>query len=268
MKFKLSDFLQLDTKSLFSINGGSDCSGSSSSYASSESSSGGSESSGDGSSGGGGSSVTTIYSSHSNSNAASSAGGSCSSFLKNSDGTYKTDFTSTATTKNPVTQPSNSENTSPSVGGLCSGSGGGTKESATVKIEGAINEIGTEVEGAYVVGEYQCDEYVADVLERAGYDPGEYYVDNPGKKTVNNHIEEYISIYENGKTGIQKPQNCDTGVYVVFMQDKDNVKESHAAIMVVNSNGSAYMADNSSKNNEMTNLDGSPLLDSNGTVNI
>ena len=125
MKFKLSDFLQLDTKSLFAVNGGSDCSGSSSSYVSFESSSGGNESSGDGGYGGGGSSVTTIYSSHSNSNAASSAGGSCSSFLKNSDGTYKTDFTSTATTKNPVTQPSNPENTSPSVGGLCSGSGGG-----------------------------------------------------------------------------------------------------------------------------------------------
>ena len=278
MKFKLSDFLQLDTKSLFAVNGGSDCSGSSSSYVSFESSSGGNESSGDGGYGGGGSSVTTIYSSHSNSNAASSAGGSCSSFLKNSDGTYKTDFTSTATTKNPVTQPSNPENTSPSVGGLCSGSGGGTKESKensisleasdisdTKVLEDSVNEnlvisrndiildikesIDNNIGKKYNENGngYKCDNCVEQVIDDAGYDSSKYLSAGDSSNTVKEHIDALTNSVDEYTTSVPTKN----GVYVVFMGDgtfsNGNHADEHCALYVVE-NGCGKVWDNSSGN--------------------
>ena len=97
MKFNLKDFLELDTKSLLAVNGGTDCSGSSSPSSPSNSDGGGSggpgssttSSSGSGSGGGycsGASDGTTIYTNPyydtkgpDNSTTYSKAGGNCSS---------------------------------------------------------------------------------------------------------------------------------------------------------------------------------------------
>ena len=54
------------------------------------------------------------------------------------------------------------------------------------------------------------------------------------------------------------------GSYVVFMSDNEGVKESHAAILVMDSTGNAYMQDNSSHNKVIKDEKGAYVLDSNG----
>ena len=48
------------------------------------------------------------------------------------------------------------------------------------------------------------------------------------------------------------------------MADEQGIKASHAAILVVDSNGNAYMQDNSSTNNVRKDKEGNYILDENG----
>ena len=158
------------------------------------------------------------------------------------------------TPSNPSSPTNNPSNSTPSLGNntpVNSGNGQTTtngnasndsKMSATDKIENAIETIGKKD----YTSDYRCDEYVEDVIKKAGYDPKDYFVDDPSGKNINEHISELKASGNNYTTDVSKVTE---GTYVVFMADKDGVKESHAAILVVDSNGNAYMQDNSSKNN-------------------
>ena len=118
-----------------------------------------------------------------------------------------------------------------------------TELTATDKIEKAIIDVGDK---KYVDG-YRCDEYVEDILKNAGYDPKDYFVDNPSGKYVNDHISELKASKEKKYT--TDASKLTEGTYVVFMADEQGTKDSHASILVVDSNGNAYMQDNSSTNN-------------------
>ena len=136
---------------------------------------------------------------------------------------------------------SSSSGAGSSISSSSSCSGGGI--TATDRIEAAITRIG---EKKYVVGSYQCDEYVADVLSKSGYNPKDYYVDNPHGKNIDTHIKE---LTKSGKSYEKDASNLQKGTYVVFMHDIEGVKNSHAALLVVESESSAYIMDNSSHNN-------------------
>ena len=249
MKFNLNDFMQLDTKALLAVNGGTSCSTSSDSLCSYSysrawgSSSGGHGSSGCGSSGGGGCSGSS-YSG--NSSTSESGGGSCGG------------------TSPSLQNPSDEVR---SGGGNC---GGNTHSShgvqvpdypgfdrcpATTATEKIMQEIAGkgdftldttgERKGCYNTGSYQCDEYVEEMIKGAGYNPKDYYVDNPSGKKVDEHIAELKNSNKDYKTDSTK---LTEGAYVVFMSDKDKIVNSHSGLLFVNSDGSAYMYDNSSRN--------------------
>ena len=144
---------------------------------------------------------------------------------------------------NPPSKPTKS---SPSITSTSSGCGGTpvTKDAPTPpvqtttlssidKIEDAISKVGDK---EYVVGKYQCDEYVNEVIEKAGYKSKDFYVDNPSGKNVDQHISELTN---SGKSYSTNASSLDNGTYVVFMSDNDKSKASHASILVVE-NGSAY----------------------------
>ncbi len=101
-----------------------------------------------------------------------------------------------------------------------------------------------EMTGCYKKG-YQCDEYVAEILKNAGFDTKSYNVDDPSGKEVNDHINDLINSNKTFETDASK---LITGVYVVFMSDDQDVVDSHAALLFVNNDGSAFMYDNSSRN--------------------
>lgn len=102
-----------------------------------------------------------------------------------------------------------------------------------------------EMKKAYIKGVYQCDEYVEEMLTNAGYDAKKYYVDNPSGKTVDTHISELQKSEKKYETDCTK---LTEGVYVVFMADEQKKLDSHAALMFVNSDGSSFIYDNSSRN--------------------
>lgn len=149
MKFNLKDFLELDTKSLLAVNGGTDCSGSSSPSSPSDSGGGGS--------GGPGSSTTSSSSS-------SSGGGGCS----NSPSKPTTPPTS------PKSDGSNSSTSSG--GGGCSGTtstppttddtNGGSKDSSSDNIksqterknpDGTITKITSYDDGTTITKTYDAE---------------------------------------------------------------------------------------------------------------
>ena len=247
MKFNLNDFLQLDTKALLAVNGGTHCGGEtdSSGYASSSGSNsygarGGGGGSGGGSSGGG------------------SGGGGCSRF----------DLTPFINNTKKTSQTETSVSTS-SGGGSCGGLGnshsshgnqipdypGFDRSPATSATEKLMQEIvskgdficdnvGERTE-CYKKGSYQCDEYVEEMVRGAGYNPKDYYVDNPHGKNVDTHISE---LKNSGKSYETNASKLTEGAYVVFMSDNDKKVESHTGLFFVNGDGSAYMYDNSSHN--------------------
>jgi len=145
MKFKLKDFLELDTKSLFAVNGGSDCGGSSSPSGGSKKSSGASHSKGSGTY-----SVSGIGMLNNNSHASSSSstsGGSCSSSdIKSSyvrefdnaivteykDKSRKYEYEDGRVVYYPAVDPKRNPDTSTSTttkGGYCSGASDGKTKS-------------------------------------------------------------------------------------------------------------------------------------------
>ncbi len=119
-----------------------------------------------------------------------------------------------------------------------------TTPSSIDQVKKAIADIGHK---DYIKGKdgYMCDDYVFDVIKKAGYDASDYYVDNPSGKTVDTHISE---LTKPGNTYQTDASKLEVGAYVVFMSDKQKSIDSHAAILVVEEGGS-YMMDNSSRNN-------------------
>ena len=135
------------------------------------------------------------------------------------------------------------------------------KNSVTSKVESAIDKVGKK---NYVKGSYMCDDYVEDVIKNAGYNPKDYCVDNPSGKTVDQHIRDLTSSGKNNYS--TNASKLTEGTYVVFMSDNQKVKDSHASILVIDSNGNAYMQDNSSHNNATKwNSSGKPVEWAGGT---
>ena len=97
----------------------------------------------------------------------------------------------------------------------------------------------------YKPGSYQCDEYVEEIVRKAGFNPNDYFVDNPSGKYVTDHINELKKSNKAHETDATK---LTEGAYVVFMSDADNKVGAHASLLFVNSDGSAFMYDNSSHN--------------------
>lgn len=114
----------------------------------------------------------------------------------------------------------------------------------TAPLNGIENDSG-EKKGAYVKGSYECDDYVEEMVKNAGYKSKDYYIDNPNGKDVDTHIKE---LKDSGKSYETDSSKLTEGAYVVFMSDKDRVYDSHAGLLFVNSDGSAFMYDNSSHN--------------------
>ncbi|MCR4733395.1 MAG: hypothetical protein K5829_00090 [Treponema sp.] len=144
------------------------------------------------------------------------------------------------------------------------------EDEAVSKIKKAIDDFGDGSAGdgerkkAYKVGKFQCDDYVEKMLADAGYDPKDYYVDNPSKKTVDTHISELkASGSDNYSTDVS---NLGDGAYVVFMKDTDGSLDSHTSIMVVDADGGSYMYDNSSHNFPDRDKDGNIIRDKNQKI--
>ena len=110
-----------------------------------------------------------------------------------------------------------------------------------------------EKKGCYVKGSYQCDEYVEEMIRKAGFKPKDYSIDDPSGKTINDHIKDLQASKKNYETDASK---LTKGAYVVFMSDKEETLESHAALLFVEEGGGAFMYDNSSHNFKYKDSDG------------
>lgn len=102
-----------------------------------------------------------------------------------------------------------------------------------------------ELKECYKKGSYQCDEYVEEMVKNAGYKSKDYCIDNPNGKNVDTHIKD---LKDSGKSYETDSSKLTEGAYVVFMSDEQKVSRSHAGLLFVNSDGSAFMYDNSSHN--------------------
>lgn len=246
MKFNLNDFMQLDTKALLAVNGGSDCSG-----ITTGGSGGGNCSGGGGSSGGGSCSSSSGGNRSGNSGGASnSVGASCGSATivhGGPDGSPAYDKNG-----NPI---SYEEHYKASTGGNCA-----TidlkywhkeyEKNIQKKMEDSIND--NKDGKKYVKGDYMCDDWVQEVLTDAGIDYKDYFAGEAKDKTC----EDHIANLKNGNKEYFTKVPTDKGVYVVLMNDghkytkKDGttaVLGAHTGLLVISDNG-AYFADNSSGN--------------------
>ena len=284
MKFNLSDFLQLDTKGLLAVNGGYNCNGSSS-----ESNT--SDSSGNGGGNSNSNSTTTVYvptssftgymvTKHSKGNgfndsnvhgssSGSSGGGSCSTPSSSPDSS--SGKSNNPDGQGPSTTSSNpgknsgdkgKKDDTPQGGGTCPGKdiGKTSYEKILEQIIAKGDKTGIEDQfdpgekkGCYVKGSYQCDEYVEEMIRKAGFKPKDYSIDNPSGKTINDHIKDLQASKKNYETDASK---LTKGAYVVFMSDKEETLESHAALLFVEEGGGAFMYDNSSHNFKYKDSDG------------
>lgn len=244
MKFNLNDFIELDTKELLGVNGGGGCSGTSSLSSDKSNGNQGSQKTGGISSGSGDKPGRT---SDSSSTGGSSGGGGCSS-------------TSSLIGDKPASGKQDSQKTGSgkeiSGGGNCSSVSAGsgmmpatdkTKTSSKKMMEAITKKAkdAGEKKGAYVEGFYECDDYVGEMVKNAGYTAKDYYIDNPKGKDVDTHIKE---LKDSGKSYETDSSKLTEGAYVVFMSDEQKVSRSHAGLLFVNSDGSAFMYDNSSHN--------------------
>ena len=117
-----------------------------------------------------------------------------------------------------------------------------SEKTGAERIKEAIDAVG---EKKYIRGVYQCDQYVNEVVRTAGFDPSDYFLDDPTGKLVDEHIKD---LKDSKKIFSKTADWLLPGAYVVFMSDNEKEKDSHAALLMVE-NGSAYIQDNSSHNN-------------------
>jgi len=209
----------------------------------------------------------------------SSGGGSCSTSTSNNPNGQGPSTTSSnpggdnkiysgggTCTKTGGHSPVNPNPTNPddvtSGGGTCTGKDGGKTSSEKImeQIIAKGDKTGIEDQfdpgekkGCYVKGSYQCDEYVEEMIRKAGFKPKDYSIDDPSGKTINDHIKDLQASKKNYETDASK---LTKGVYVVFMADKEKTLESHAALLFVEEGGGAFMYDNSSHNFKYKDSDG------------
>lgn len=84
---------------------------------------------------------------------------------------------------------------------------------------------------------YQCDNYVEDILSSAGFKSKDYSIDDPNGKNVDNHIADLLA---SGNTYQTDASKLTDGVYVVFMSDDDEKERSHSGLLFVDENGGSF----------------------------
>lgn len=144
--------------------------------------------------------------------------------------------------------------------GTCAGGGAITPSSSsnntqTESIQQKIlNSINENKDKKYIIGTYQCDNWVQEVLTDAGYDYNNYFAGEAQSKTC----EEHIAALKEGTYTTSTP--TEAGVYVVLMNDGHKYTKSdgttgtlaaHTGILVIG-DGNPYFYDNSSGNNNKT----------------
>ena len=162
-------------------------------------------------------------------------------------------------------------------GGTCSGgssSGGSTGEPDSTSTSGGTTET-TQDKNALIqerlfraikkVGphsydiadetnpnEYRCDEYVADILERGGFNVYDYCVDDPVEKSVDDHYHDML----NKKLEMITDRNdLEQGAsYILVMRDQDGILDSHIGLYINGGENGYCYVDNSGSN--YGNLDG------------
>jgi len=124
------------------------------------------------------------------------------------------------------------------------------EKSIQERIKFALAKIGIKFYNASSGGDqYACDQYVADVLEQAGFNVEEYCVDDPHGKSVNQHVEDMKNKKISFETNIN---NLDYGgTYVVFMTEHKDGKNSHTGIFT-NGGDLGYSFTDNSRGNSNT----------------
>ena len=156
-------------------------------------------------------------------------------------------------------------------GGTCSGgssSGGSTGEPDSTSTSGGTTET-TQDKNALIqerlfraikkVGphsydiadetnpnEYRCDEYVADILERGGFNVYDYCVDDPVEKSVDDHYHDML----NKKLEMITDRNdLEQGAsYILVMRDQDGILDSHIGLYINGGENGYCYVDNSGSN--------------------
>ena len=118
-------------------------------------------------------------------------------------------------------------------------------ESSTIPLFKTIADIADSHLGENYNSGNTCDEWVAKILTEAGLSPSDYCLGDT-KKTVKQHISELIG------SGKNYSKTSTNSAYVVFMGDgtRDfSIDHEHAAIIVINGDGSVDLY-HSSRGNE------------------
>ena len=94
--------------------------------------------------------------------------------------------------------------------------------------------------------EYRCDEYVADILERGGFNVYDYCVDDPVEKSVDDHYHDML----NKKLEMITDRNdLEQGAsYILVMRDQDGILDSHIGLYINGGENGYCYVDNSGSN--------------------
>ncbi len=94
--------------------------------------------------------------------------------------------------------------------------------------------------------EYRCDEYVADILERGGFNVYDYCVDDPVEKSVDDHYHDML----NKKLEMITDRNdLEQGAsYILVMRDQDGILDSHIGLYINGGEDGYCYVDNSGSN--------------------
>ena len=102
-----------------------------------------------------------------------------------------------------------------------------------------------------------CDEFVENVLKKAGVDPSNYLAGSAGSTTVQEHID---NATKSGRTSpIDKTaEGVDLipGAYVVFMNDSKQNYDPHSGILIVNKDGKMDFYHSSSSESGLSRKEG------------
>ena len=94
--------------------------------------------------------------------------------------------------------------------------------------------------------EYRCDEYVADILERSGFNVYDYCVDDPVGKSVDTHYQDML---DKNLEMITSRNDLEKGAsYILVMRDKDGILDSHVGLYINGGENGYCFVDNSSSN--------------------
>lgn len=95
---------------------------------------------------------------------------------------------------------------------------------------------------------YQCDDYVQDVINGAGYKSSDYLSGDSQQKNVQDHIDNAETKGVQGNKKAEAPNLMKDSEYVVFMNESKYGLDPHAGIVTIDSSGKVTFTHNSSNN--------------------